>query len=82
MDREFAAQGALEQGQLLVRPRATKPVFDLQERRRAPSLLLITRAPAADASRFRFDARHDTLDQVRRPETRAQFGEHAEAVQR
>ena len=82
VDREFAGQGGLEQGQLLVRTHATKLAFDLQQRRRTPSLFLITGAPACDAVRFRFDARHHTLDQIRGLEARAQFHEHVEAMQR
>ena len=80
MEREFAGQCALEQVQLLVHTHPPKQVFDVKERCGTPSLFLITRAPAPDATGFRFDARHHAFDQIRRPETGAEFDNKLDVV--
>lgn len=52
------------------------------ERGRAPPQLLIARAPACDAARTRFEARHHTPDPIRRLATHAQFGKDVQAMER
>ena len=62
--------------------RATNVLFDVQPRRRTPSLFLTTDPPATDPVRRGFDARHHTFAQVGRVATGAKFVEDLEAMQR
>ena len=79
---EFGVQRFLQQGEMLHPAHATKLEFDLQQRRRHPSLLLITGAPVRDATGVPFETRHHALDQVGGMETLSQLVGDPQAMQR
>ena len=79
---DLAREGVLEQGQLFGALDPTELLFDLDQGRGTPPQFLVTRAPPIDTTRLGLDARHHALDQVRGLEARAEFGEHAESMQR
>ena len=82
MSRKIGVQRRLEQGHMRDALHATNVLFDVQPRRRTPSLFLITGPPATDPVRRGFDARHHAFDQVGGVAAGAEFDEDIEAMQR
>src|SRR6266545_7123516 len=61
---------------------SAKMLLHRLQRRRAPALLLVTRAPAGHTPRLRFDSCHHALEEIRGFEAYAKFRENIEPVQR